>query len=37
MRKSAKKVPKRSLFGLLVSYFGKCSRMVVWYKEAINT
>ena len=36
MRKSAKKVPKRSLLDLLVSYFGT-RRMVAWYKEVINT
>jgi hypothetical protein len=36
MRKSAKKVPKRSFFDLLASYFGTC-KMVTWYKEVINT
>jgi hypothetical protein len=34
MRKSAKKVLKRSFVDLLVSYFGTC-RMVAWYKEVI--
>ena len=30
------KVPKRSLFDLLVAFFETC-RMVAWYKEVINT
>ena len=34
--KLAKKVPKRSFFDLLVSYFGTC-RVVAWYKEVIYT
>ena len=36
MIKSAKTVPKRSSFDLLVSYFGTC-RVVAWYKEVIYT